>query len=110
MRGEAEMAEPVGPGGELRDIAHWRHAVRPHIGADVAPDVAAQPENGAVTIERDLKIALGLARMRDGHEMLAPVLDPFDRVAELARRERHQKIFRIKLAARAKAAADVVLD
>ena len=94
----------------MRDVAHRRHAVRPHIGADVAPDVAAQPENGAVAVERDLDIAVGLARVRDRHEMLAPVLDPFHRMAELARREGDQKILRIELAARAEAAADVVLD
>ena len=74
------------------------------------PDVAAQPEDRAVAVERDLEIAFGLARMGDRHEMLAPVLDPFHRTAELARRERDQKILRIELAARAEAAADVVLD
>src|SRR5438105_1628508 len=109
MRGEAKIADPIGPGGELRDIANGRHAVRPDIGADVAPDVATQAKDRAVAIERDLEVTLGFARMRDGHEMLAPVLDPFDRVAELARRERHQKIFRIELAACAKAATDVIL-
>src|SRR5215467_8551336 len=108
MRGKAEIADPIRPSGELRDIAHRRHAVRPHIGADVAPDIAAQPENAAVTIERNLEVALGLARMRDGHEMLAPVLHPFDRAAELACRERNEKILRIELAARTKAAADVI--
>src|SRR5712671_208534 len=110
MRGEAEIADPIRPGGELCDIAHRRHAVRPHIGADVAPDVAAQPENGAIAVERDLEVALGLTRVRNGHEMLAPVLHPFDRTAELACRKRNQKIFWIELAARAKAAADIVLD
>src|SRR5258705_11090830 len=110
MRGEGKIADPIRPGGELREIAQWRDGIGPHIGADVAPDVAAQPENGAVAIERDLKVALGLARMRNGHEMLAPVLDPFDRTAELACRKRNQKILRIELAARAKATADVALD
>src|SRR5262249_41817728 len=110
MRGEAEIADPIRPGGELRDIAHRRHAVRPHIGTDVAPDVASQPKDRAVAIERDLKVALGLARMRNGHEMLAPVLHPLDWMAELSCRERNQKIFRIELAARPKAAAHVILD
>ena len=44
------------------------------------------------------------------HQMLAAVLGPFHRAADVARRERNQKILRIEFAARAKAAADVVLD
>src|SRR5215470_18160624 len=48
--------------------------------------------------------------MCDGHEMLAPVLNPFDRMAELARRERDQEILWIELAARPKATANVILD
>ena len=43
-------------------------------------------------------------------QVLAAVLDPFHRAAELARRERDQEILRIELAAHAEAAADVVLD
>ena len=42
--------------------------------------------------------------------MLAAVLGPFHRPADVARRERDQEILRIELAARAEAAADVVLD
>src|SRR5215510_9804844 len=110
MRGKAEIADPIRPGGELRDIANRRHAVWPHIGTDVAPDVAAQAKDRAVAIERDLKVALGLARMRNRHEMLAPVFHPLDRIAELSCRECDQKILRIELAARPKATANVVLD
>ncbi len=44
------------------------------------------------------------------HQLLAAVLGPFHRTADVARRERNQKILRIELAARAKTAADVVLD
>src|SRR5262245_18107699 len=110
MRREAEITDPIRPGGELRDIAYRRHPVRAHIGTDVAPDVTAQPEDRAVAVERDLKLAFGLARMRNGHEMLAPVLDPFDWSAELARRKCNQKVLRIEFAAGAKAAADVVFD
>ena len=42
--------------------------------------------------------------------MLAAVLGPFHRPADVPRRERNQEIFRIEFAARAKAAADVVFD
>src|SRR5256885_494326 len=106
MRGEAEIADPIRSGGELRDITHRCHPVRPYIGANVAPDIATQTEDRAVAIERNLEVALRLTRMSDGHEMLAPILHPFDRTAELACRKRNQKIFWIELAARAPPPAD----
>ena len=42
--------------------------------------------------------------------MLAPVLDPFHRPPDLARREWNQKILRIEFAPHPEAAADIVLD
>src|SRR5258707_9885117 len=42
--------------------------------------------------------------------MLAAILDPFDRTADMARRERDEKILGIELAAHAEAAADIDLD
>ena len=51
-----------------------------------------------------------VARVVAGQEMLAPVLDPFDRPAAAARGERDEEILRIELAAHAEAAADIVLD
>jgi len=72
--------------------------------------VAAQAQDGAVAPAGDLDIAGCLARVVDGHQVLAAVLGPLHRPAAMARRERDQKIFRIEFAARAKAAADVVLD
>ena len=42
--------------------------------------------------------------------MLAPVLQPADRAANMPRRERNQEILGIELAAGAKAAANIVLD
>jgi hypothetical protein len=50
-----------------------------------------------------------LPRLVGRHQMLAPVLDPFDRPAEPQRRECHEKIFGVKLAADAEAAAGVAL-
>ncbi len=46
--------------------------------------------------------------MIGGGEVLAAILDPFDRPAGEARRERDEKIFRVEFAARAEASADVV--
>ncbi len=47
------IGHAIGAGGELRDVAHRRHAVRPHIGADIDLDVAAHAEDHAVAVERD---------------------------------------------------------
>src|SRR3954466_14908804 len=43
-------------------------------------------------------------------QVLAPVLGPLDRLAELARGERDEKVLWIELASHAEAAADVRLD
>ncbi len=48
--------------------------------------------------------------MIDRHQVFAAVLGPLHRPADMPRRERDEKILRIELAARAEAAADVVLD
>ena len=48
--------------------------------------------------------------MVERHQILAPILRPFNGSAEQPRRERHEIILRIKLAARPKAAADIVFD
>src|SRR5262249_16959088 len=105
-----QMGHAVRPGEELRHIAHRRGAVRAYIGAYIDKDLAANASDGAVAFERDLDIAFRLARMRDGHEMLTAVLDPFDRVSIAARRERAEEILRIKLAACPEPAADIVFD
>jgi hypothetical protein len=50
-----------------------------------------------------------LTRMVGGKQMLAPILDPFDRSAQLHRREADQHILRVELAAHAEAATDMDL-
>ncbi len=67
-------------------------------------------EDDAVARAGDLEIGLRLARVVHRHQVLAPVLDPLHRPVDMARGERDQEVFRIELAARAVAAADVVLD
>jgi hypothetical protein len=51
-----------------------------------------------------------LARVVGRHQVLAPVLDPFDGTADMTGCERDQKVLRVELAAHAEAAADVGLD
>ncbi len=73
-------------------------------------DAAAQAQDRAVLRARDLELGGKPARVVRGEEMLAPVLDPFDRALQAARRERDEKILGIEFAAHAEAAADIVLD
>ena len=87
-----------------------RGAIGAQIGADVGIGVPAQRQDGAVAVAGDLEVAFDVARVVGCEQMLAPVLDPFHRPADKARRERNQKILRIEFAAHAEAAADVVLD
>src|SRR5262249_36872257 len=94
----------------LRDIARGGGADGPHVGAKVGGRAPAQAQYGALTRAGDFEVALGVARVVGRHQILTPVLDPFDRPAEKAGRERDQEILRVELPARAEAAADVVLD
>ena len=73
-------------------------------------DLAADREKGAVARAGDLEVALLLARVVHRHQVFAAILDPFHRAIDVARRERDQEILGIEFAARAIAAADVVLD
>ncbi len=58
-------------------------------------------------IDRDAGVVMLFARVIGRHQMLAPVLDPFDRPAEPHRREADEKILRVELAADAEAAAGI---
>ena len=104
------MGHAIGPGQELADIAGPNRPVGAHIGAHVVVDVAAQGEDRAIAHAGDLDIGRRLARVVHGHEIFAPVLGPFHRPVDVARRKGNEEVFRIELAARAVAAADVVLD
>ena len=107
---DVDILDAIRPGHELRDIARAHRPVGAHVGADVDIGMPAQAEDGAVARAGDLHVALRLARMVHGHEMLAPVFRPFHRTSAVARRERDEKILRIEFAARSEPAADVVLD
>jgi hypothetical protein len=106
---DIDVRNAIGPRHELRDVACTDGAVGAHIGAHVDEGMAAQAENGAVAPAGNLDVARRLARMVYRHQMLATVLGPFHRPADVTRCERDEKILRIKLATCAEAAADVVL-
>ena len=99
----------IGAGEHLRDVARGGRPVGADIGALVGDGVSAQRQDCAVAIAGDLQLAVGVAGMIGGGEVLAAILDPLDRPAGEARRERNEEILGIELAARAEAAADVVL-
>ena len=65
------------------------------------------PRMQPVLVDRDAGEVALLARMVGAHQMLAPVLDPFHRPAQPQRREQHQHVLGIDLAADAEAAADM---
>ena len=108
--GDGDVADSIGAGQELRGLRRHHAAVGADIGAHVAVDVAAQAEDVAVARAGDLDVAIDLARVIGRHQVLAAVLDPFHRAADVAGRERDQEILGIELAAHAEAAADVGLD
>ncbi len=107
---DMDVGDAIGAGDHLRAIARRGRAVGADIGAHVGMEPPAHAEDGAVAPAGDLELAIELAGMVAGEEMLAPVLDPFDRPAEMARREGDEEILGIELAAHAEAAADIVLD
>src|SRR5215472_17987315 len=102
------MGNAIGAGEHLREIARGGRAVGADVGALIGPGVAAQRPDRAIRVAGDLKLAISIAGMIGGAEVLAAILDPFDGPAGEARRERNQKIFRVEFAARAEASAHVV--
>lgn len=104
------MPQAVRAEQKLRGLRRYDAAVGAGVGAHVHREPPAQGEQRAVARERDRQLALHLARVVRGHQVLAPVLDPLHRAPERERRERDQQVLRIELAARPEAAADVDLD
>ena len=68
------------------------------------------PRIRALGIDRDRHVPVLIALLRRAQKMLAPVLDPFHRPAELERRRRDHRFFRIEDRLRAEAAADIGRD
>ena len=77
------------------------------IGALVVKEFVVDRQDMARAIDGGADMVALLARMVGGHQVLAPVLDPFDRAPEAKRCERDQHVLGIELAANAEAAADM---
>ncbi len=71
---------------------------------------AAHAEDLRVAVDRDLHVPILVALLLGGEEILAPVLDPFDRPLQRERRGGKRAVFGIEAALRAEAAADVGRD
>ena len=71
---------------------------------------AAKPENLCVRIDRDGDAPILVALLGGAHKMLAAILDPFHRPAQLQRRRRDHGFLGIKDRLRPKTAADVGRD
>ena len=94
--------------GQHRD-RHFRDArtVGAHVGALVEDKFVLERQDAALFIDRDAGVVMLLARVIGRHQMLAPVLDPFDRAAEPHCGETDEEILRVELAPDAEAAAGI---
>src|SRR5437763_15310528 len=104
------MGDAVGAREHLRDVAGRGGAIGADIRTLVGSGVSAQRDDLAIALAGDLQLAGRIAGVIGGKKMLPAVLDPLDRVAGEAGRKRDEIILRVELAARAEAAADVVLN
>ena len=105
-----EVRDAVGAGQELDRAYRHDAAIGAGIGAEIGDDLAAQGEDRAVALGRDLQRTHDVARVVGRHQVFLAVLDPFDRAARAAARDRNQVVLGVELAARAEAAADIELD
>ncbi len=103
------MLDLVGAGQVDRGVVGDARADRVP-GAAIDDVVVADRQDAALVVEADLDIVQLVARMRRGHEMLAPLLDPAHRPAEAAREERDQEILGVGVALAAEPAADIERD
>src|SRR6267143_1977601 len=84
-------------------------AVRADIGALVEKELVIQGQDAPFGIYCHAGMVALLARVVRGHQMLTPVLYPFDRSSEPHGRETDEKILGIEFAADSKPAAGIAL-
>src|SRR5690242_15941376 len=100
---------PIGAGQHAGGEIEHARAMGAHIGALVVEEDVLDPEDAAIGIDRGAHLMALLARMIGGDEMLVAILDPLDGAAQPQRAEAGQHVLGVKLAAHAKAAADMAL-
>ena len=77
------------------------------IGAHIRKEARVDAGDDAVLAEADLHLVALLAVVAARLEILAPALDPLHRASQAKRREGDQRLFRVRRALGAEAAADV---
>ena len=82
--------QDVGTRQRRRRVERQVDALR-RVGALVVDHAAAHAEQPAVVVERDLEIPILVALLDRRQEMLAPILDPFDRPPQHQRRRRRPR-------------------
>src|ERR1700746_1069922 len=80
---------------------------RAHISALVEIELILQGQDVPFGIDRCASMMVRLARMVGGHQMLAPILDPFDRPLQSHGGDTNKKIFGIELASDSEPAAGI---
>ena len=80
----------VGTGQRGRGVVRQVDALR-RVGAFVVDHLAAHAEEAAVVVEGDVEVPILVALLHGGEEMLAPVLDPFDRPPQQQARRRQRR-------------------
>ena len=109
MANAAIGRNPIRPGDHRH--RHLRHpgAMRAHIGALVEVECVLHGQDPTLRVERGGRVMVLLARVVGGHQVLAPILDPFDRSPQSQSGEADKKIFRIELTANPEPAAGIAL-
>ena len=108
--GNGNVADAIRAGQKLRRFRRHHSPAGTDIGSHVAMDVTAQRKDDALAGGGDLEVAVHLARVVGGDEVLAAILDPLDRPADMTRCERNEEVLGIKFAADAKPSADIDFD
>ena len=80
------------------------------VAAHVEENLGIHRQDRAVAFNADFNAVVLLARLIHRLEIFRAIFDPTDRFAKMPRRERDQEVLRIKLTARAEAAAHFRLD
>ena len=106
---ELVVRQDVGAGKVRRSVVVQIDALI-RVRAGIADHRSARAEQASVVVESDLDVPVLIPLLNRRHEMLAPVLDPFDRPSqqEACRRDRH--LFGIENELCAKSAADIGRD
>ena len=107
MPDRAVGGNPIGTGQDAADHGRDPQRMGAHIGALVVPELVVEREDHPRSIDPGAHLVALFARVVGGNEVLAPVLDPFDRPAEPHRGAAHQHVLGIKLAAHPEPAADM---